>query len=827
MDAKGASVVLSLFLISETNKGKTTNMKTKLKSILAIALCAVGLSAFAEEPAGSEGNPWLVGSPTAADVKAWTNGTGKLVVEGTGAMMDYTTGDPAPWYDIRNSILEGEIRSGVTHLGEQAFPECSEMTSATIPSSVTNIGQYAFNACLGLAELHIDSIESWCKVSLNPNASAPFYGSNASEKRLYVGGAAVPTTALVIPDGVETVNRYVFYGCSGLESVTIPSSVTCIGGDAFLGCSGLKSVTISSGVTSIGIRAFALCSGLESVTISSSVTSIGSSVFYKCSGLKSVTISEGVTSIDGSAFVDCSALESVTIPSSVTSIGRNAFNGCSALKSVIEMREEPPNADRDAFGRSFTGTIFVPSESVDAYKGANNWKSYAATMSGAYLVSGVAEHGAVELSKNCFPTNEYTTASETVTVTVTPDEGYQLKSLVWNDGTDHDITKTKSFTMPLACVTVTAVFEEKPEISAVSAAAELDLTPGDRVARDEETLVVNPAWGGVKTATVQIDGEPKKRTYDCASNDLWTAKALEPGRYGMELEAGTHPGAAGFWKVGADWIVLEGSNFAADVTLEGGRTYLVFGTNTIGGTLTAAADSLFLYDEGAPAGFKGEIAELPKMYRLDEVDGLKRIIAKAPGCEDNPWKVGKDGTEVVAWTNGSELVVSGKGTVDALASIKGWGGIASGIGAVKVTDASVTNVAAGAFTGIAGAKLTLPDGWRGEFPEEGVWYGATDIEMASWPLTVQGVKFLQRYPWNGKVDIDVDVTGTGLVKLSVSATIDGKPVDVKTVEGGEVDCGESGSRVKGVRLTWNALADLEPGFKSEHVRIKVTAAKGE
>ena len=735
MDAKGASVVLSLFLISETNKGKTTNMKTTIKSIVAAALCAVGLSAFAEEPAGSEGNPWLVGTPTAADVKAWTNGTGKLTIEGAGAMMDYTTGDPAPWYDIRNSILEGEIRSGVMSIGSESFKNCSGLTSVTIPSSVTNISQYAFAACGGLAELYIDSIESWCKVSINPNGSAPFYSSNASEKRLYVGGAAVPTTALVIPDGVETVNQFGFCGCSGLESVTIPSSVT--------------------------------------------------------------------------------------------SIGRNAFNGCSALKSVIEMREEPPNADRDAFGRSFTGTIFVPSESVDAYKGANNWKSYAATMSGAYLVSGVAEHGAVELSKNCFPTNEYTTASETVTVTVTPDEGYQLKSLVWNDGTDHDITKTKSFTMPLACVTVTAVFEEKPEISAVSAAAELDLTPGDRVARDEETLVVNPAWGGVKTATVQIDGEPKKRTYDCASNDLWTASALEPGRYGMELEAGTHPGAAGFWKVGADWIVLEGSNFAADVTLEGGRTYLVFGTNTIGGTLTAAADSLFLYDEGAPAGFKGEIAELPKMYRLDEVDGLKRIIAKTPGCEDNPWKVGKDGTEVVAWTNGSELVVGGEGTVDALASIKGWGGIAPGIGAVKVTDASVTNVAAGAFTGIAGAKLTLPDGWRGEFPEEGVWYGATDVEMASWPLTVQGVKFLQRYPWNGKVDIDVDVTGTGLVKLSVSATIDGKPVDVKTVEGGEVDCGESGSRVKDVRLTWNALADLEPGFKSEHVRIKVTAAKGE
>ena len=34
MDAEGASVVLSLFLISETNKGKTTNMKTKLKKVV-------------------------------------------------------------------------------------------------------------------------------------------------------------------------------------------------------------------------------------------------------------------------------------------------------------------------------------------------------------------------------------------------------------------------------------------------------------------------------------------------------------------------------------------------------------------------------------------------------------------------------------------------------------------------------------------------------------------------------------------------------------------------------------------------------------------------
>ena len=638
----------------------------------------------------------------------------------------------------------------------------------------------AFSSCPALESISVDAKNS---VYSSPD------GCNAiieKETNKLIQGCK----NTVIPESVEIIGENAFYGISTLGSIAIPANVTSIEKKAFSGCSSLTTVTFAgSQLGTISVSAFSSCSALSSITIPASVTSIEKSAFSGCSSLTEVIFAEvsQLGTIGEQAFNNCKALSSITIPASVTSIGNRAFEKCTGLTDlVVKVTAVPTLANANALPSSNKGfKVYVPYGKGADYQAANIWSGVSDKIFEAYMVDvKPTAHGAVAVSKDCFPTNEYTTASETVTVTATPDEGYQLKSLVWNDGTDRDITETKSFTMPLKSVTVTAVFEEKPEISAVSAAAELDLTPGDRVARDEETLVVNPAWGGVKTATVQIDGEEKARTYDCASNDLWTASALEPGRYGMELEAGTHPGAAGFWKVGADWIVLEGSNFAADVTLEGGRTYLVFGTNTIGGTLTAAADSLFLYDEGAPAGFKGEIAELPKMYRLDEVDGLKRIIAKTPGCEDNPWKVGKDGTEVVAWTNGSELVVSGKGTVDALASIKGWGGIASGIGAVKVTDASVTNVAAGAFTGIAGAKLTLPDGWRGEFPEEGVWYGATDIEMASWPLTVQGVKFLQRYPWNGKVDIDVDVTGTGLVKLSVSATIDGKPVTAKTVEGG-------------------------------------------
>ncbi len=106
-----------------------------------------------------------------------------------------------------------------------------------------------------------------------------------------------------------------------IKNVIIEEGVTSIGREAFSGCSELTSITIPNSVTSIGNSAFKDCSGLTSITIPNSVTSIASSAFYGCSGLTSITIPNSVTSIGNSAFKDCSELSSITIPNSVTSIG--------------------------------------------------------------------------------------------------------------------------------------------------------------------------------------------------------------------------------------------------------------------------------------------------------------------------------------------------------------------------------------------------------------------------------------------------------------------------------------------------------------------------
>ena len=159
-----------------------------------------------------------------------------------------------------------------------------------------------------------------------------------------------------IPDGVTTINDWMFYNCNSLTSVTIPDTVTSIGGWAFYCCSNLTSVTIPDSVTTVGDSAFQNCSNLTSITIPDSVTTIGRGAFLWCSNLASITIPNSITRIESStfwgcafasieipdsvtfigdyAFCYCENLTSVTIPDSVTTIGNRAFNSCPNLMEV-------------------------------------------------------------------------------------------------------------------------------------------------------------------------------------------------------------------------------------------------------------------------------------------------------------------------------------------------------------------------------------------------------------------------------------------------------------------------------------------------------------
>ena len=114
------------------------------------------IRAIGEERLGSKDNPWEIGSPNAADVKAWTSGT-KLVIEGAGEMCDFMILNEVPWHGLGSLLTEVVIEEGVASIGANAFASCEGLTSVTIPSSVTSIGANAFASCEGLTSVTIPS----------------------------------------------------------------------------------------------------------------------------------------------------------------------------------------------------------------------------------------------------------------------------------------------------------------------------------------------------------------------------------------------------------------------------------------------------------------------------------------------------------------------------------------------------------------------------------------------------------------------------------------------------------------------------------------------
>ena len=91
---------------------------------------------------------------------------------------------------IPNTVTYDSKTYSVTSIGNDAFSNCSGLTSITIGSSVTSIGSSVFSRCTGL-------------------------------------------TNVTIPNSVTSIGSSAFYNCTNLTSITIPSSVTSINDYAF------------------------------------------------------------------------------------------------------------------------------------------------------------------------------------------------------------------------------------------------------------------------------------------------------------------------------------------------------------------------------------------------------------------------------------------------------------------------------------------------------------------------------------------------------------------------------------------------------------------
>ena len=185
----------------------------------------------------------------------------------------------------------------------------------------------------------------------------------------------------------------------GIKEYNIPYGVKKIDYGATNNCQNVEKITIPDSVTEIGECAFFFFEGnpnLKSIELGNSVEIIGAEAFYGCTGLTEINIPNSVTTIGDEAFYYCSSLTSITIPDSVTTIGDYAFRYCNSLTSVYCEATTPPTLgdcvfwgyDNNSNEAMLVCDIYVPAESVEAYKAAENWSEYAADIVGYDFATG-------------------------------------------------------------------------------------------------------------------------------------------------------------------------------------------------------------------------------------------------------------------------------------------------------------------------------------------------------------------------------------------------------------------------------------------------------
>lgn len=278
-----------------------------------------------------------------------TDGNGKLSFEEAAAIVQIVHefhSTPITSFD------EFQYFTSVTKVPKEAFADCEQLVSITLPESITSLGESAFYGCTNL-------------------------------------------TTINIPQGVTSVGVNLFLGCKSLPVVDGISYADCYAVDLVDGT--LTNFTLREGTRFVSRDVFDGWADLGYVAIPSIVTKLGNYYFRYNEKLREFTSEEGLTSIGNQAFWECTNLTTVTLPSTLKTIGQFAFFECVSLREVYCKATTPPTLGVSVFAlHDYNNTqrgaqppmlmdnctFYVPKASVDAYKAAPGWSDYATKIIG-------------------------------------------------------------------------------------------------------------------------------------------------------------------------------------------------------------------------------------------------------------------------------------------------------------------------------------------------------------------------------------------------------------------------------------------------------------
>ena len=321
--------------------------------------------------------------------------------------------------EITNLVIPNSLDS----INAGAFYGCSSIESVDIPSNIKKIGDRAFYDCTGLKKVITPDVRSWCAITFE--RSGWYYDNTVSNPLNYahhlynIEGTEI--TNIVIPEEIDSINDYAFWGGSNFKSVSIPNSIKYFGSDSFYGCNALEKVIVSDlsawynidfydnplryahhlysdenteitnliipyGIKHIKDNAFYGASSLTSVVFPNGLEKIGGDAFRDCSAIEAIVFPNGLTYIGSNAFRNCSALNTLVIPNTVIKIGSSAFADCRDLYSVTSLINTPFKLEESAFRNTNEAyetdviyqkaKLYVPIGTMAIYQSTTGWKKF-------------------------------------------------------------------------------------------------------------------------------------------------------------------------------------------------------------------------------------------------------------------------------------------------------------------------------------------------------------------------------------------------------------------------------------------------------------------
>lgn len=280
--------------------------------------------------------------------------------------------DPANWKDgllyNGNYLLKAKesltgavtVAPGTVLVAGEAFFNCKNITSISLPEGLLYIGDFAFVNTTALESINIP--DSIVLIRYNIFSGSKLLMDHAPENGIYYVDhyaiTAEDLTHVTIKEGTVGLAEELFY-YSNIKSVTLPDSLRSIGNDAFSFCYDLESVTFGAGLKYIGQNAFTECSALKSIDLPEGLEYIGTNAFNDCTDLTEVSVPDSVTYMGNSVFEDCENLTYAKLPKGMTEIPSDTLKDCPALTDVV-WPAAPTRIGNEAFEDTGLRSVVIP-----------------------------------------------------------------------------------------------------------------------------------------------------------------------------------------------------------------------------------------------------------------------------------------------------------------------------------------------------------------------------------------------------------------------------------------------------------------------------------